>query len=116
MESTNAHEPKSGESLFDWKVWSNLVGALLYLFVSMPLWAQHELKDTPGAGAGDPLIWALVALPILVAFFLLDVGIVVAATIRRLRVGRWGLPVAFALVPLVWLGIVSLDFSMHWTM
>ncbi len=46
----------------------NVIGALLYLHFSMPLWDQYELADVPGAGAGDPIIWGLTAFPILIFF------------------------------------------------
>ena len=96
------------------KVIINVVGAFLYLFIAINFWASPELADVPGAGAGDPIIWGLTALPVLFVFILLNCFWLIRALIVYCRTGKWTLRASDLAVPAIWAAVIVLDYSHHW--
>jgi hypothetical protein len=97
-----------------WKVITNVIGASAYLLISSKYWADPRLIDVPGAGVGEPFLWGLTALPILLAFFLLNASYILLACFTFLRTKKWTLGVSFLIVPVIWAIVVYVDFSHHW--
>ena len=92
----------------------NGAGMLLFLCIAVPMWADPELAQIPGAGAGDPIIWVLLALPVFVICALVDAAFLIyalaAAILRKPQpLVRWHL-----LIPLAWAAVLYIDFSHHW--
>jgi len=92
----------------------NFAGVAGYLLFSVQFWPPAELADIPGAGAGDPIIWGLVAIPLVLVFFLVDFGLVIWNGISRLWRGYWVLTPIFILVPFAWMAAIQIEFSHHW--
>ena len=95
---------------------ANLLGAAGYLWYSVPLWAPKEFADIPGAGAGDPIIWAFTALPILGFFLLLNITWLAWAFVVYLLKGKWRIKLVYSIVPVLWALTLYIDFSHHWSM
>jgi hypothetical protein len=95
---------------------ANVLGAAAYLWFSVPLWAPKELANIPGAGAGDPLIWVLTALPILGLFLLLNISWLAWASIVYFVRRNWRIKLIYSIVPVLWAITLYVDFSHHWAM
>ena len=92
----------------------NIAGATLFLFIAVPLWAEPEVANIPGAGAGSPIVWVLMALPVAALCLLVNLfhaGRVGISAVRRrpLPVSRWH----WLVVPL-WAVVLYVDISHHW--
>jgi hypothetical protein len=97
-------------------VLANTLGAAVYLWFSVPLWAPAELANISGAGVGDPIIWGFTALPTFAFFLLLNlVWLIWAGTSFFLR-RKWPIKIIYLLVPLLWGVTLYVDFSHHWAM
>jgi hypothetical protein len=97
-------------------VLANLLGAAIYLWFSVPLWAPAELANEPGAGVGDPIIWGFTALPTFAFFMLLNlVWLLWAVTIFFLR-RKWQIKIIYLVVPVLWGVTLYVDFLHHWAM
>lgn len=92
----------------------NALCATVFLVLAVSLWAQPEVADIPGAGAGDPLIWGLFVLPIFLLCLLVDLVVlchIVIAGLRRksIRFSRWHVA-----TPVLWAAVLYVDYSHHW--
>jgi hypothetical protein len=97
-------------------VLANVLGAAIYLWFSVPLWAPAELANEPGAGVGDPIIWGFTALPTLALFVLVNfVWLLWAGTMFFVR-RRWLVKIIYLAVPVLWVVTLFVDFSHHWAM
>jgi hypothetical protein len=97
-------------------VLANVLGAAIYLWFSVPHWAPAELANMSGAGAGDPIIWGLSALPTFAFFLLLNlVWLLWAGTMFFVR-RRWPVKIIYLVVPALWAVTLYVDFSHHWAM
>jgi len=94
----------------------NVLGALAYLFVAQQFWADPALRDVPGAGAGDPIIWVLEALPILATFILGNFIWALYEFGRFLLKRRVNLGFMYLSIPVVWAVAIYIDYSHHWAM
>lgn len=92
----------------------NLVGAVTYLAISVPLWATPELAGIPGAGSGDPIVWGLTALPVLAFCFLLNIVWMIWGVTVFLVTRKSPIKVVHLFVPILWIIVVYTDFSHHW--
>ena len=88
---------------------TNIVGVLAYLFFASWSWAIPG-EEGLNSMSGEPFIWALGALPILMIFFLLDVAWGLLFIFRKRAAGNL---YAYVIVGLMWLAAITLDFSRH---
>jgi hypothetical protein len=98
-----------------WWIWVsiNLVGIGVFISLAMPTWIEPELANVPGASAGDPIIWGLTALPILVIFFLLHLIFGFALLSKRLQLARPQGLLLGALTFLCWVAAFTFDNVHH---
>ena len=68
---------------------ANVLGAAFFVLIASKTWIEPELASTPGASGGAGLVWTMTAVPILLLFVLLDVGVFGWTCIRRIRNGHW---------------------------
>jgi hypothetical protein len=94
----------------------NGASMLLFLCIAVPMWADSALAQIPGAGAGagDPIIWVMLALPVFLICALVDAAFLIYALVAAIRrkpqpLVRWHL-----LIPLAWAVVLYIDFSHHW--
>jgi hypothetical protein len=92
----------------------NVIGIVAFLLLAVPLWAEPEVAHIPGAGAGSPIVWVLVALPVFVLCALVDAAFLCAALLAALRrkptlFVRW-----HTFIPAAWAAALYVDFSHHW--
>ncbi|WP_029922797.1 hypothetical protein [Nevskia soli] len=90
---------------------ANLAGAVAFLIVASHTWVEPELTHLPGAAGGGAVVWVLGALPILLGFVLIDLGILVSGYLIR-RASR---PIARASLAAlaVWFAAFILDTVHH---
>lgn len=62
---------------------ANLVGAGAFLIVASHSWVEPELAHYPGAAGGGAVVWVLSALPILVGFVLVNLGVLASVYFFR---------------------------------
>jgi hypothetical protein len=92
----------------------NVIGAAAYIRVASRSWVEPELANVPEAhGGGAAFVWFLGAAPILFAFLVLNLGVVAWAFSQRRRGTEWPLSKLAGLVPVLWLGVVIVDFAHH---
>ena len=86
----------------------NLAGAVLYVWRSSFSWAIPQEKGL-NSTTGEPFIWALAVVPVLVAALLVNVpwGIVI------LKRKQWSSGRLWLLVGLIWLTAIAIDFAHH---
>jgi hypothetical protein len=85
-----------------WWLVANAVGVAAYVWLSSWTWLEPELRGEEVARAGDAMVWAMTAFPVLMSFALADVFWL----IRRARKGQSLKPVVLtALLWVVALGI-----------
>ena len=94
----------------------NICGALAYLYCASEVWADPQLANIPGAGAGDPIIWGLSALPILLLFLMMNVLFLLWVLFSSVRRRKLRLSFVYAATPVAWVGILYIDYSHHWMM
>jgi hypothetical protein len=90
----------------------NAIGVVTYLKLACPCWIEPELAYVPGASAGDPIVWGLSALPILLLFFVLDFSWGASLGLGYLR-RKTAIHPTVWLVPIVWAVAIYIDFSHH---
>jgi hypothetical protein len=95
---------------------ANMVGVGMYLWFSVPLWAPSELANIPGAGAGDPIVWGLSALPTLAFFLLLNLVWLAWGGVARIIHCSWPVRALYLAIPAIWAMALYVDFSHHWAM
>jgi hypothetical protein len=106
---------ESGSANRNAKAWlvANSVGALLFLLLASLWWTEQELRGIPGASGGAPILWALTAVPVLLAFGFANLCALAWACIGRLRRGRWPMAwYALASIP-IWVIVVVIDNAQH---
>lgn len=92
----------------------NIFGAILFLLTAIPLWAEPEVADIPGAGAGSPFVWVLMALPIVLVALAVNVVFLIRIGLAATR-GRPTLFVTWHLaIPVIWTVVLYIDFGRHW--
>jgi hypothetical protein len=89
---------------------ANVIGAILYVFAaSRGGWANPvERAEGIYTTTGEPLVWFINILPIVVIFFILNVAWTIILTRRQWRGGRFWL-----LAAVVWLAAIAIDFAHH---
>ena len=91
----------------------NLMGALCYLYFASWVWPEPELRGTEYAiGAGDPLVWAVSALPTFVLCVVANAA-VAGWVIARRRSGGWRPSRLAWLIPALWLLACGIDRAHH---
>jgi hypothetical protein len=96
-----------------WFVAVNAIGIALYLFAASFGWVERELADIPGASGGGAVVWFLFAVPVLLVFFLANLGAFCYSCIRRYRTGAWPISMLAWSVLIIWGLAIWLDFSRH---
>ena len=95
---------------------ANVFGVIIYLYLSVPLWAPDSLANTSGAGVGTPIIWGLTALPVLLFFMLVNLIIIIGALVVYIKSQTRILQLSYIPIPVAWFIVIYLDFSHHWTL
>jgi uncharacterized membrane protein YoaK (UPF0700 family) len=86
-----------------------VIGALAYLIRASSAWAIPQERAAGSRSiTGEPFVWFLAILPIIVFFFVLNV-VWGAVIVRR----KWQAATFWLLTALVWLGAVANDFAHH---
>ena len=93
-------------------VGANLVVAGAFLYVASFFWIEPELADIPGASAGSPILWTLLALPIIAFVTLCNLGTLVWCAVRTKRV-PWPFNWISWFVLVIWVAAIYLDNSRH---
>jgi hypothetical protein len=84
----------------------NVIGAVVYVTRASMGWVDP--RTGPASVAGEPFIWFLAILPVVVFFFALNLTWMIVIVRRQWRsVGLW------LLAALVWLGAIAIDFAHH---
>jgi hypothetical protein len=96
------NERASSFSRDKWWLIANAVGAAVYVWLSSWTWLEPELRGQDVARAGDAMVWAMTALPVLVGFALADL----VWLIRRVRTGQSCQPMLLA--ALLWVVILGI--------
>jgi hypothetical protein len=91
----------------------NLFGACVFLLVASLFWADPRLADIPGAGGADPILWGMIAFPIIKFFALLNLLFILWACIAYLAACRWILGWNYLLVLVIWVVAIFVDLSRH---
>lgn len=86
----------------------NLAGMILFLKVGSALWVQPGEEGMPG-GPGDAVSFFLTAVPILVAFLLLDLAALAWILVRTPRADRPRVMAVWVAVAALWCGVVAFD-------
>ncbi len=86
----------------------NVIGAVVYIWRSSFSWVIPQEKGL-NSTTGEPFIWAVAVVPVLVVALLVNVpwGVVILRR-RQWRSGRLWL-----LVGLIWLAAITIDFAHH---
>lgn len=85
-----------------------MAGMVLFLRVASALWVQPSERGTPG-GPGDALYWFLFVVPILVAFFLLNISALLAILLRTPKPERRVVLAVWLVIVALWVGVVVVD-------
>jgi hypothetical protein len=111
MKSLESHRPFS--IAVAW-LFVNALGAGVFLFVASASWIEPELASIPGASGGAGVRWFVTAVPILVLFALIDLGVLTWASTIRVKQGVWPISLRLFLlsVPL-WLCALVVDNLHH---
>lgn len=81
---------------------ANIIGAAAYVWLSSLTWLEPELRGEDVARAGDAMVWAMTALPVLVGFALADL----VWLIRRAGTDQSRRPTLLAM--LLWVVVVGI--------
>ena len=85
----------------------NVLGAIRYVFASMPSWAiPEERAQGVHSVTGEPFIWALSTWPIFICFGLLNL-------IWGSRIKRWQDSYFLIAAAPIWLVAMWIDFAHH---
>lgn len=89
-------------------IFANLTGVVMFLYFASATWAPIGQEATP-SGPGDPLIWVLFVLPILIIFTIVNLvwAIMTAVHFRKYRNLRPAL--YLILIVLLWSGVLFFD-------
>ncbi len=92
---------------------ANLAGAALFLWLASKTWIEPELRGEDVARGGDAVVWLATALPVLAAFFVVNL-IWLAVTFAKLAKARaWAPILPLAVTGLLWLFTVRIDLAMR---
>ena len=92
----------------------NVIGAGAFLFHASRFWADPTLQSISGAGAGDPIVWALDALPIFAFFLFANALLGLGSLIVRWKRGTWPVNRWYLAVLPIWGVALWIDNSHHW--
>jgi hypothetical protein len=95
-------ERASSFSKDKWWLVANVIGAAAYVWLSSQTWLEPELRGETVARAGDAIVWAMTALPVLLGFALVDL----VWLIRRVRSGQSLQPILLA--ALLWAVVLGI--------
>jgi hypothetical protein len=88
----------------------NIISAMVYVYAAMPSWViPEERAQGLYTVTGEPVVWAVRALPILAGFVLIN--IIWGAYICAKR--KWRSSFLWLSAVLVWLVAIWVDFSHH---
>jgi hypothetical protein len=94
-------------------IFANACGASAFLWLASSTWREPQLRRATVALGGVGVVWVFTALPILVAFLLIDL-LWLAVVIRRAAILDHPGPLGPWLVTgMAWIAAVLLDASMH---
>jgi len=98
-----------------WWALANVAGMIAYLKLASTLWVRPGEEGTPG-GPGDAFYWALLLVPFLAAFFILN-SVVLFVIKRRARTRKKRTKVSLRIwlaIAALWLGTVAYDHHMSY--
>lgn len=85
-----------------WWIAANLAGLAVFLVLASRTWIEPQLRHEAVARSGDLLFGALVVLPVLVAFFVIDIIWLTRVILHGVRSRAWGAMPAVVTVALLW--------------
>jgi hypothetical protein len=92
---------------------ANVVGAAAYLWIASKTWIEPELRHEAVARGGDGVVWTLTALPVLIAFLVVDL-LWLALVVRQMAMTRTLRSAApMAAMGLLWLDAIFIDLAMR---
>ena len=105
------NEPTSAFSRFDLTLLIvNIIGAIIYLYAASPSWAiPEERAQGIHSVAGEPVVWAVRALPILTGFGFLDLLWGAYICVRR----KWRSSYLWLSTAAIWLIATRIDIAHH---
>jgi hypothetical protein len=95
------------------RIAANLVGAAVFLSLASRTWIEPELRGEDVARGGDAVVWAVTALPVLAAFFVLDLVWLALTFAKLAKTQAWGSVSPLVAIGLLWLCAVLVDLAMR---
>lgn len=95
-------------------IFLNGVGVPLYLYLSSRLWAPNGQAGLRG-GPGDPIVWGLTVLPILVVFCIINLIWLRSIFLRWLRTKKFSVVIVYLLVSTAWCSAIIYSNSRGFT-
>jgi hypothetical protein len=92
---------------------ANLLGATVFIWLASQTWIEPELRGEGVARGGDALVWTVTALPILAAFFILDLVWLILTLVKFAKTQAWGSVSPLVATGLLWLCAVLVDLAMR---
>lgn len=92
---------------------ANVVGAAAFLWLASKTWIEPELRHEEVARGGDAVLWAVTALPVLIAFLVLDLVWLTLPVVRLAKTQAWPSASPLAATALLWLGAIFVDLAMR---
>jgi len=90
-----------------WWLAANVLGAMAYLWLSSGTWIEPELRGEDVAWSGDAVVWFTTALPVLVAFIVVDCVWFTLRVRRRQRLQP------MLLAAFLWVIVLGVDRLQH---
>lgn len=88
----------------------NLIAAVFYVYAAKPTWViPIERANGINAVTGEPIVWAIRALPIIAVFFLIDLIWGTRICVKR----KWRDSFLWIASAVIWVIAIWIDFSHH---
>ncbi len=92
---------------------ANIVGATAFLWLASKTWIEPQLRGEDVARGGDAVVWACTALPVLIAFLVLDGVWLTLVVVRLAKTQAWRSASPLAASAILWLGVICVDIAMR---
>jgi hypothetical protein len=92
---------------------ANVVGAAAFLWFASKTWIEPALRHEDVARGGDAILWAVTALPVLIAFLVLDLIWLTLVMVKLAKSQAWHSALPVAAMGLLWLGVIFADLAMR---
>jgi len=92
---------------------ANIVGAGTFLWLAARTWIEPELRHDDVARGGDGVLWTVTALPVLIAFLVLDLVWLTLVVVRLAKTQAWPSASPLAATTLLWLSAIFVDLAMR---